>query len=73
MFGLDSPFTEPDTRRFLGRYLKKSPLSRERTSISEDGNISIVRKTDDLDETQVLSPIEFLADLGAHIPNVLLC
>jgi len=64
------PFTDPDTRRFLGRYLKKSPVSLERMSIRENGSIGITRKTDDFDETRLFDPLEFLAELSSHIPNV---
>jgi len=70
------PFTDPDTRRFLGRYLKKSPISLERMSIRDDGKIGIARKTDDcepsvgFDETRLFDPLEFLAELSSHIPNV---
>lgn len=64
------PFTDPDTRRFLGRYLKKSPVSLDRMSIQEDGSITVARKTDNLDETRSFDPLEFLAELSSHIPNV---
>ena len=64
------PFTDPDTRRFLGRYLKKSPVSLERMSIRENGQIGITRKTDDFDETRLFDPLEFLAELSSHIPNI---
>jgi hypothetical protein len=64
------PFTDPDTRRFLGRYLKKSPVSLERMSIRDDGKIGITRKTDDFDETRLFDPLEFLAELSSHIPNI---
>ena len=37
------PFTDPDTRRFLRRYLKKSRVSLERMSIRDDSQIGITR------------------------------
>jgi len=64
------PFTDPDTRRFLGRYLKKSPISLERMSVEANGKINIIRKGDDFDETRSFDPLEFLAELSSHIPNV---
>ena len=70
------PFTDPDTRKFLGRYLKKSPVSLERMTIRNDGQIGITRKTDDcepsfgFDETRLFDPLEFLAELSSHLPNV---
>jgi hypothetical protein len=64
------PFTDPDTRRFLGRYLKKSPVSLERMSIRDNNQIGFTRKTDDFDETRLFDPLEFLAELSSHIPNV---
>ena len=64
------PFTDPDTRRFLGRYLKKSPISLERMNIRENGTVGITRKTDDFDETRLFNPLEFLAELSSHIPNI---
>ena len=64
------PFTDPDTRKFLGRYLKKSPTSLERMSIRDDGKIGITRKTDDFDETRIFDPLEFLAELSSHVPNI---
>jgi len=70
------PFTDTDTRRFLGRYLKKSPVSLQRMSIRDDGKIGITRKTDDcepsfgFDETRLFDPLEFLAELSPHVPNI---
>jgi hypothetical protein len=64
------PFTDPDTRKFLGRYLKKSPVSLERMSIRDDGKIGITRKTDDFDETRLFDPLEFLAELSSNLPNI---
>ena len=64
------PFTDPDTRRFLGRYLKKSPVSLERMSIRDDGQIGIAKKGDDFDETRLFDPLEFLAELSSHVANI---
>ena len=39
-------------------------------SIRDDGKIGITRKTDDFDETRLFDPLEFLAELSSHIPNI---
>ena len=64
------PFTDPNTRLFLGRYLKKSPISLERMSIDNNGSVVITRKGDDFNETRSFDPLEFLAELTSHIPNI---
>jgi hypothetical protein len=64
---------DADLRRFLARYLKKAPLALERMEIVENGQepkIVITRKRDDGDDSRVFSPLEFLAELSAHIPDI---
>jgi len=39
-------------------------------SIRDDAKIGITRKGDDFDETRLFDPLEFLAELSSHIPNV---
>ena len=57
------PFTEPDLWLFLARYLKKSPVSLDRMSVTESGLVSIIKKSDN--ETRVFTPLEFLAELSS--------
>ena len=61
-----------DARLFVARYLKKSPIALERLFIDESARepkIVCKRKLDDSEETRSFSPLEFLAELSAHIPN----
>ena len=61
-----------DARLFVARYLKKSPIALDRLSIDESApepKIVCKRKLDDSEETRSFSPLEFLAELSAHIPN----
>ena len=39
-------------------------------SIRDDAKIGITRKGDDFDKTRLFDPLEFLAELSSHIPNV---
>ena len=39
-------------------------------SIRDDSKIGITRKTDEFDETRLFDPLEFLAELSSHIPNL---
>ena len=64
--------TNHDARRFVARYLKKSPIALERLFIDESGTepkIVCTRKLDDSEDSRSFSPLEFLAELSAHIPN----
>ena len=64
---------DSDSRRFLARYLKKSPISLKRMKLVDNGlqtEIQIIRKQDDGNETRSFSPLEFLAELSSHIPDM---
>lgn len=64
---------DADLRRFIARYLKKSPLALERMSIMEtsgEPKVRLVRKLDDCEQFRDFSPLEFLAQLSTHIPDV---
>ena len=64
--------TNHDARRFVARYLKKSPIALERLFIDESGTVPKIvctRKLDDSEDSRSFSPLEFLAELSAHIPN----
>ncbi len=64
--------TESDTRRFLARYLKKSPIQHSRIELIESGDKPIVRvnkHTDDgMTQSRDFDPLSFLAELSQHIP-----
>ena len=58
---------------FLARYLKRSPLSLERTTLLDSAlspTIRITKKLDDGDIHRDFSPLEFLAELQQHIPDM---
>lgn len=62
---------DADSRRFIGRYLKKSPISLSRLELIEDGDLHKVRIsscTDDAPETRTLDPLDFLAELKLQVP-----
>ena len=99
-----------DARRFIARYLKKSPIALDRLSLEElplaepeydsesgdsdycslsfsddlaenlidddllnsTGEPTIVcrRKLDDTEETRTFTPLEFLAEVSSHVPNI---
>ena len=64
--------TNHDARLFVARYLKKSPIALDRLFIDESApepKIVCTRKLDDSEESRSFSPLEFLAELSAHIPN----
>ena len=64
--------TDHDARLFIARYLKKSPIALDRLFVDESADepkIVCKRKLDDSEETRSFSPLEFLAELSAHIPN----
>jgi len=68
-----TPPENRDARLFLARYLKRSPLSLERTTLIESAlnpTIRITKKLDDGDIHRDLSPLEFLAELQQHIPDM---
>ncbi len=68
-----TPAENRDTRLFLARYLKRSPLSLERTTLIESTFNPTIRLTKILDDGELhrdLSPLEFLAELQQHIPDM---
>jgi len=72
-----TPAENRDARLFLARYLKRSPLSLERTTLLESALNPTIRLTKKLDDTtqngelhRDLSPLEFLAELQQHIPDM---
>jgi hypothetical protein len=67
-----SPF-DSERRKFLARYLKKSPLSNRRLELIETPLDLTVRYHDlgsNLSCYKDFSPLEFLAALQVHIPNI---
>lgn len=68
-----TPAENRDARLFLARYLKRSPLSLERTTLIESELNPTIRLTKILDDGELhrdLSPLEFLAELQQHIPDM---
>ncbi len=72
-----TPAENRDARLFLARYLKRPPLSLERTTLIESALNPTIRLTKILDDTTQngelhhdLSPLEFLAELQQHIPDM---
>ncbi len=64
---------DEDARRFLARYLKKSPVMNPRLEIIETDEEPIVRVhklTDDGSQTRDFDPLSFLAELAQHIPDM---
>ncbi|MCB0329717.1 MAG: transposase [Bdellovibrionales bacterium] len=67
------PADDSDTRRFLARYLKKSPLMNPRLEIIQTDKEPLVRVhkfTDDGSQTREFEPLSFLAELSQHIPDM---
>ena len=64
---------DSDARRFLARYLKKSPVMNPRLEIMETDAEPIVRAqkfTDDSSQKRDFEPLVFLAELSQHIPDM---
>jgi hypothetical protein len=64
---------DADARRFLARYLKKSPVINPRLELIETHDEPIVRVhkfTDDGTQTRDFDPVSFLAELSQHIPDM---
>lgn len=62
-----------NARLFLARYLKKCPVALSRMNIVEQGGKTLIeytRKLDDGEELRKFSPLEFLAELSVHVPNI---
>jgi len=67
------PAHDSDARRFLARYLKKSPVMNPRIKLIESANEPIVRVhkiTDDGMQSRDFDPLSFLAALSQHIPDI---
>ena len=63
---------DKEARLFVLRYLKKSPIALERLEILKDTIVPTIRYYKSLNEREVyrdFSPLEFLANLSAQIPN----
>jgi hypothetical protein len=64
---------DSDARRFLARYLKKSPVQHSRMELIESAQEPIIRVhkvTDDSTQTRDFDPLSFLAELSQHIPDM---
>jgi len=64
---------DSDARQFLARYLKKSPIALSRLELidGESGQMVRVNKiTDDDTQSRTLDPLQFLAELQQHIPDI---
>ena len=64
---------DEDARRFLARYLKKSPVMNPRLELIESHDEPVVRVhkfTDDSSQTKDFEPLAFLAELSQHIPDM---
>ena len=64
--------SDTERRKFLARYLKKSPVSNKRIELIESSLDLTVRyhdRTSHHQSYQDFSPLEFLATLQQHIPN----
>jgi len=64
---------DSDARRFLARYLKKSPVINPRLELIESADQPIVRVhkvTDDGSQCRDFDPLSFLAELSQHIPDM---
>lgn len=68
-----TPADNRDAQLFLARYLKRSPFSLERTTLLDSALNPTIRLTKILDDGELhrdLSPLEFLAELQQHIPDL---
>ena len=58
---------------FLGRYLAKAPIALSRLELLEhvlDPTIRVHKQTNDIHEFRDFSPLEFLAELQCHVPDI---
>lgn len=62
--------SDSDKRQFLARYLKKSPVMHSRIELIHSGAEPIVRLSKASDVSRDFAPLEFLALLQAHIPDL---
>ena len=68
-----TPAEDHDARLFLARYLKRAPLSSERTTLIESALHRTIRLPKILDDGELhreLSPLAFLAELQLHISEI---
>lgn len=68
-----TPPENTNARLFLARYLKRSPLSLERMSLVESNTEPVIRLVKKLADDEIVrdfSPLEFLAELQQHIPDI---
>jgi hypothetical protein len=64
---------DSDARRFLARYLKKSPVMNPRLELIDSDREPMVRVhkvTDDGSQARDFEPLSFLAELSQHIPDM---
>lgn len=64
---------DSDARQFVARYLKKSAISHSRLELVELEDATLVRVNkiaDDSVQSRDLEPLEFLAELTQHIPDM---
>ena len=67
------PHTDTNQLLFVARYLRKCPVSNERITLrSPDQNCQVVYHSykNNKHESRSFSPLEFLAELSCHIPDV---
>jgi hypothetical protein len=68
-----SPHDE-DARKFLARYLKKSPVMNPRLELIESTGsepfVRVHKVTDDSYQSRDFDPLSFLAELSQHIPDI---
>jgi len=65
--------TDDDARLFVARYLKKSAVALSRLEVIENNGESLIRinkTSDDSVQTRDLAPLQFLAELSQHIPDM---
>ena len=58
-----------DARLFISQYLTKCPVMLTRISIERQGDKDVVQYSSDKG-TREFTPLDFLAELSAHIPNL---
>jgi len=60
------PFQDPESERFVARYIERGPISLEKLGIHDN----IVTYTTKDGETHEFDPLEFLALLTTHLPSL---
>lgn len=59
------PFIDPDSKKFVARYIERGPISLQKLSIQDD----IITYTTKDETRHEFEPLEFLALLTSHLPN----